>query len=104
MALNPRSIFSRTNGLSTMINQYKLNIVGISESWERDNLRLTEIIQIENYKVITNVHQRSNRGGKPALVISEKKYYIKELCPNEITVPVEVEAVWVLLRPKVKHS
>ena len=72
MALNPRSIYGRTDELKTMINQYNLEIVAISESWERANLPLREIIQIENYKVITNVHQRSNRGGKPALVISEK--------------------------------
>ena len=104
MALNPRSIYNCTNELSDLIIQYNIAITGVSESWERENLPLKEIIQIENYKVITNVLQRTNRGGKPALIISEKLFHIKELCPNPITVPVGVEAVWALLKPKNKFQ
>ena len=74
----------------------------MSESWERPDEPLNELIQIENYKVITNVLQRTNRGGKPALIINQNKFHIKEICPTLITVPVGVEAVWALLKPKVK--
>ena len=47
-----------------------------------------------------NVVQRSRKGGKPALVIKEEKFHIKQLCPDIITVPIGVEAVWALLTPK----
>ena len=55
---------------------------------------------MENFKVIMNVSQREKRGGKPAIIVNKKKYHIIEVCPNLISVPVEIEAVWVVLRPK----
>ena len=58
------------------------------------------MIQIEGYRWVQNVIQRKRKGGKPALLINEKDYYIRELCPDIITVPVNVEAVWSLLTPK----
>ena len=37
---------------------------------------------------------------KPALIFSETNFHIKEICPDVITVPQNVEAVWALLTPK----
>ena len=45
-------------------------------------------------------YKGEKKGGKPALVIKEDKFYIKQLCPDVITVPVGVEAVWALVTPK----
>ena len=59
-----------------------------------------DLIQIEGFKVVMNVKQREGRGGKPAVIINEHKYHIIEVCPNLITVPIEVEAVWVVIHPK----
>ena len=98
--LNPRSLYGKENEFSTLIEQYSCDVCCIGESWERNNLSLNELITIENFKVVTNVMQRNGRGGKPAIIINESKYLIKELCPNEITVPLDVEAVWVLIRSK----
>ena len=50
--------------------------------------------------MITNVKQRDFKGGKPAILVNEDKFYVKELCPDPITVPVGVECVWALLTPK----
>ena len=87
-----------------MITQYNVSVTGVSESWERQDLPLKDLIQMENYRVITNICQRQYRGGKPALIIDERKYHIKELCPNPITVPLGVEAVWALLKPKIRRK
>ena len=38
------------------------------------------------------------------MIIKEKDYFIKELCPDIITVPSGVEAVWALLTPKAGGS
>ena len=46
------------------------------------------------------MQQRNRKGGKPAILACEKDHYIKELCPDIITVPKDVEAVWILLTPK----
>ena len=93
-------MYGKEREFETLIEQYKCDICCISESWERDSLTLNELIQIENFRIVTNVKQRNGRGGKPAIIINESKYLIKELCPYEITVPINVEAVWVLINCK----
>ena len=98
--LNPRSIYNKTEDLKILLEQYEGDVMTISESWERDNLPLNELLELENYRVISNVKQREFRGGRPALIINEDKYHIKELCPDPITVPIGVEAVWAIITHK----
>jgi hypothetical protein len=83
-----------------MMEQLSVGVCFISESWDRESLGIEDAIAIEGYRVIKNVLQRKRKGGKPALVISESNYLIKELCPDVITVPSNIEAVWALLTPK----
>jgi hypothetical protein len=64
---------------------------------------LLVLLQLENYRVISNVKQRDFKGGKPAIIINEEKYHIKALCPEPITVPIGVEAVWALITHKKKN-
>ena len=98
--LNPRSIYNKREEFKTMMNQLDCSLCFMSESWDRDNLGLEEIISMDSFRVIKNVLQRKRKGGKPALIISEKNFHIKEICPDVITVPQNVEAVWALLTPK----
>ena len=42
------------------------------------------------------MRQRDGKGGKPAIIVNEKKFLVKSLCP----VPIGVEAVWYLLIPR----
>ena len=102
--LNPRSIYNKADAFKTMMEQLDCSVCFISESWDRQSLGLEKIINIEGHRIIKNVLQRSGKGGKPALVISEKNYFIKELCPDVITVPPKIEAVWALLTPKAGGS
>ena len=55
---------------------------------------------MDGYRWVKNIVQRKRKGGKPAIFLREKDYHIKELCPEVITVPIDVEVVWVLLTPK----
>ena len=87
-----------------MIEQYEVDLCLMSESWERDNLTLRDIITLENYDILTNVVQRSGTGGKPAIIVNNDKFYIKPLCPDPITVPIGIEIVWALLTPKDQGS
>lgn len=98
--LNPRSVYNKVNEFHDMMDQYEVDLCLMSESWERDNLSLREIITLENFDVVTNVVQRQNVGGKPAIIVNSNKYFVQPLCPEPITVPVGLEIVWVLLTPK----
>ena len=98
--LNPRSAYGKEQEIKTLITQLNCSICTISESWNRTDYPLSDLIKMDNYKVVTNVKERDARGGKPAILVDESRYTIKELCPNEISVPVGVEAVWILVRNK----
>ena len=93
MNINPRSIDNKTEEFYLLLEQYSADLICISESWERDDLPLDELFQFENYKIITNVKQCDFKGGKPAIIVNEEKFYVKPLCPDPISVPVGVECV-----------
>ena len=46
------------------------------------------------------MHQRKGKGGRPALIINEDKYHIKDLTNTEISIPWGVEITWALITPK----
>ena len=86
------------------MEQLDVDICFMFESWDREKLGLDKFIKMDNYQIIENVVQRTGKGGKPALIIKKDKYYIKELCPNVITVPPTVETTWAMLTPKVQEN
>ena len=98
--LNPRSLYNKAEEFKLLIEQTNCKLCFISESWDRVDEGLEEIIEMENFRLIKNPLQRDEQGGKPALFVSRKDFYIKELCPSLFTVPPGVEAVWALLSPK----
>ena len=46
------------------------------------------------------MHQRKGKGGRPALIINESKYHIKNLTNTVILIPWGVEITWALITPK----
>ena len=93
-------MYNKIDEFHDMMEQYQVDLCVMSESWERENLKLRDIIHLENFEIVTNVVQRSGTGGKPAIIVNGDKYFIKRLCPDPITVPIGVEIVWCLLTPK----
>ena len=86
--------------MNSMIWYSIMTLIFMSETLERENLTLNDIINIEYYEVITNVVQRNNKGGKCAIIVNTKNYYVKHtyghmsnICPNPITVPIVVGMV-----------
>ena len=98
--LNPRSIYNKVDEFVTFVNEEDVDLVCMSESWERENLTLEKVIKIQDYKVISNVHQRFGQGGRPAIIANEKKFIVENLTQTEIDIPWGVEAVWAILTPK----
>ena len=100
MNLNPRSIYNKVIEFITLIKEEQVHCVFLSESWERPEFNLSQLINIEDYRVISNPHQRKGVGGRPALIVNTKFYHVKNLTNTLINIPWGCEAVWALLTPK----
>ena len=64
------------------------------------SLGLNEVIQIDDYNVISNVQQRKGTGGRPAIIANSIKFNVEILTQTTIEIPWGVEAVWAILTPK----
>ena len=100
MNLNPRSVYNKLKELVTFIKEEQVHCVFISESWERPEFDLSQLINIEDYTVISNPAQRQGQGGRPALIINTKHYNVRNLTNSLIPIPWGCEAVWALMSPK----
>ena len=98
--VNPRSVYNKKSEFHTLVIEHSIDLICMSESWERDNLALNQIIQLEDHCVISNVHQRRGVGGRPAIIVNNKKYDVQNLTQSLISIPWGVEAVWCLISPK----
>ena len=104
MNVNPRSVYNKTEELQSLIAEEDIDCIFLSESWERQDLTLEQLLsglQYE-YKIISNPHSRTEgrTGGRPALIIRRNKYNIKNLTNTIINIPWKVEATWAALTPK----
>ena len=98
--INPRSIYNKSEDFELLIDQYEAEVICLSETWERPNQTLDKLLKLENFEIVSNVQQRDFAGGKPAILVDKRKFFIKKICPEPITVPTGVEAVWCLITPK----
>ena len=83
-----------------LVTELSVDLIFMSESWERESLTLDQIIDLDNYQVISNVHQRHVVGGRPALIVKNEKYHVENLTNRLIDIPFGVEITWGLLTPK----
>ena len=63
--INPRSIYRKEDELKTFISEEGIDCTILSESWERIDFPLDNLIKLEGFEVISNPHQRTGRGGRP---------------------------------------
>jgi hypothetical protein len=50
--LNPRSIYNKAGEFVTFVEEEQVDLICMSESWEREELTLDELIKIDDYSVI----------------------------------------------------
>ena len=60
--INPRSVYSKVKEFHTFVEQEEVDLIFMSESWEREELTLQEIIKLDNHEVVSNVSQRKGKG------------------------------------------
>ena len=102
--LNPRSVYNKIDEFHVLVKEEEADVIFMSESWERENKTLDEIISLEDHVVISNVHQRHGVGGRPALIINSKKFIVQNLTQCVIQIPWGVEIVWAMITPKYVQS
>jgi hypothetical protein len=100
MNVNPRSVYNKAAEFHDFVEEELIDCIFMSESWERPEQPLDEIIRLPNHTVISNPHQRKGVGGRPALIINHDKYHIRSLTQSLIEIPWGVEATWALITPK----
>ena len=61
--MNPRSVYNKVHEFHEFVVNEDVDIVFMSESWERENKTLNELISLEGYQVVSNVHQRRGQWG-----------------------------------------
>ena len=98
--MNPRSVYNKVDEFHDFIKEEAVDVLFLSESWERENLPLEQIIHLEDHVIISNVHQRKGMGGRPAIIANSEKFHIQNLTNTVIQIPWGVEAVWCILTPK----
>ena len=77
--INPRSAYNKINEFHIFVKEESVDLIFMSESWEREKLSLQDIIKLEDYQVISNVFQRKGMGGRPAIIVNRKKYDIQDI-------------------------
>ena len=53
--INPRSIYNKVDEFHSLVTELEVDLICMSESWEREDLRLDQIIELDNYQIISNV-------------------------------------------------
>ena len=77
--LNPRSIYNKRKEFETLVEQEELDLIFMSESWERITMTLDQAIHLEKHTVISNVHQRIGTGGRPAIFANHEKFEVENI-------------------------
>ena len=98
--MNPRSVYNKIDEFHDFVKEEEVDLLFMSESWERQNLTLDKIIKLEDFEIISNVSQRKEVGGRPAIIVNKKKFQVQNITNSLVQVPWGVEAVWCILTPK----
>ena len=97
MNVNPRSLYNKAAQFKIFIKEKNVQLVTVSESWQREDIPIEDLIDEENFTVISNPHQRKGRGGRPLIIADHTKYIVDK---PDISCPWGVEMVWCILSPK----
>ena len=103
--INPRSVYNKSDEFHTLVEEEDLDLIFMSESWERQYLPLHDLLKLEDHTVISNVNQRVGVGGRPAIIANHRKFHVQNITNTLVQIPWGVEAVWGVLTPKnVTHN
>ena len=98
---NARSLYNKSSNFKHILHELGIEIAIISETWERQELSLDNLLNLHQYKVISyrRPKRKANRqpGGGAAIVYNDYRFMVSEI---DFPVPHGVEIVWALVKPK----
>ena len=97
---NPRSVYNKITQLKTFILEEDVDIMCLSETWERVEQPLASVLGLDGYEIISNPFCRTNRGGRPAIIINSSKFNVQNLSQTEIPTEWKTECVWAMVSLK----
>ena len=100
LVLNPRSVYNKLLQLKTFIVEHDIDVICLSESWEREDLPLDKVLHIENYDVISNPHCRKGVGGRPAVIVNTSKFLVENMTQTVVKIPWSLELVICVITPR----
>ena len=96
--LNARSIYNKPDSFKTL-HELGIEAAIVSESWEREDQPLENLLQLDDYKVHSykrpKVKANRQPGGGCAIVYNEHRFKATKL---DVHVPNGVEACWLVLK------
>ena len=90
--INARSVYNKLDELHTFINEEEIDVIFLSETWERESLNLETFIELGSHKVYSSPYQRKGKGGRTAIIANNVKYDTENITNTIIQVPWGVEA------------
>ena len=82
--------------LREMLNTLGPSVTMLSETWEREKMRLKDVIKSDQFGIISCYRKNKSPGGGAAIIFDKNRFSAEDA---DIIVPSEVEAVWTVLRP-----
>ena len=66
--INLRSVYNKVKEFHTFVKEEEVDVIFMSESWEREEKSLHETIKLEDFEIVSNVFQRKGKGERPAII------------------------------------
>ena len=102
---NPQSLYNKSSEFITLIEQKEIDVAFVSETWERKVFKLEDLLKnLANFSIISNYNQRNEKGGRPALLVNNDKFFVQNLTQDVVKIPWGCEVVWALITPKQSGS
>ena len=95
-----RSVMKMSPKIMNLLREENIDVSFISESHDRENKRPEDRFNLDGYRVISNLYQRQEKGGRPALIVNENKYIVEDLTNTLVEIPWGVEVTWAAITPK----
>ena len=61
------------NEFTTYVEEEEIDVAFLTETWEREEKTLSDIINLPNHTIISNPYQRKGAGGRKAIIINHRK-------------------------------
>ena len=96
LIMNCRSVCNKADNLKEIMQHIGPNLILASETWEREKMRLHNILNSKQFKIKSNYRKTKSPGGGCAIIYNESRFRFTD---PDIIVPENVEAVWSVMTP-----